>query len=86
MFSLSLLFTVVHVLFFDVLSTTVNGLCDMFKNISQRPLTVVLRTSNDGIESLEQITEAINSGTENIKEQYMNNRDKENIAGNIFFQ
>jgi len=32
---------------------------------------------------LEQITEAINSGTENIKEQYMNNRDKENIAGNI---
>ena len=44
---------------------------------------MVLRTSNDGIESLEQITEAINSGTENIKEQYMNNRDKENIAGNI---
>jgi hypothetical protein len=40
---------------FDVLSTP------------QRPLTVVLRTSNDGIESLEQITEAINSGTENIK-------------------
>ena len=28
---------------------------------------MVLRTSNDGIESLEQITEAINSGTENIK-------------------
>jgi hypothetical protein len=44
---------------FDVLSTTVNR--------SQRPLTAVLRTSNDGIESLEQITEAINSGTENIK-------------------
>jgi hypothetical protein len=27
---------------------------------------VVLRTSNDGIESLEQITEASNSGTENL--------------------
>ena len=53
------------------------------KNISQRPLTAVLRTSNDGIGSLEQITEAINSGTENIKEHYMNNRDNENIAGNI---
>ena len=52
------------------------------QNRSQRPLTAVLRTSNEGIESLEQITEAINSGTENIKEQYMNNRDKENIAGN----
>ena len=35
---------------------------------------------DDGIESLEQITEAINSSTENIKEQYMNNyRDTENI-------
>jgi hypothetical protein len=44
---------------------------------------VILRTSNDGIESLEQITEAINSGTENIKEHYVNNRDKENIIGNI---
>jgi hypothetical protein len=44
---------------------------------------VVLRTSNDGIENLEQITEAINSGTENIKEHYVNNRDKENIVGNI---
>ena len=53
------------------------------QNRSQRPLTVVLRTSNDGIESLEQITEVINSGTENIKEHYMNNRDKENISGNI---
>ena len=37
------------------------------QNRPQRPLTVVLRTSNDGIESLEQINEAINSGTENIK-------------------
>jgi hypothetical protein len=37
------------------------------ENRSQRPLTAILRTSNDGIESLEQITEAINSGTENIK-------------------
>ena len=35
------------------------------------------------MESLEQITEAINSSTENIKEQYMNNRDTENIDGNI---
>ena len=46
--------------------------------------TVVVQTHiDDGIESLEQITEAINSGTENIKEHYMNNRDKENISGNI---
>jgi hypothetical protein len=30
MFSLSLLFTVVHVVFFDVLSTAVNGLCEQF--------------------------------------------------------
>ncbi len=37
------------------------------QNRSQRPLTAVLRTSNDGIENLEQITEVINSGTENIK-------------------
>ena len=44
---------------------------------------VVQKHIDDGIESLEQITEAINSGTENIKEQYMNNRDKENITGNI---
>jgi hypothetical protein len=37
---------------------------------------VVVQTHiDDGIESLEQITEAIDSGTENIKEQYMNNRD-----------
>jgi hypothetical protein len=28
---------------------------------------LMARTSNDGIESLEQITEVINSGTENIK-------------------
>jgi len=42
---------------------------------------VVQKHIDDGIESLEQITEAINSSTENIKEQY--NRDKENIAGNI---
>ena len=38
---------------------------------------------DDEIESLEQITEAIGSGTENIKEQYMNNRDTEHIIGNI---
>jgi hypothetical protein len=38
---------------------------------------VVLRTSNDGIESLEQITEVINSGTENIKEHYMNNSEQQ---------
>ena len=37
---------------------------------------MVLRTSNDRIENLEQITEAINSGTENIKEQYMNNSEQ----------
>jgi hypothetical protein len=37
---------------------------------------VVVQThTDDGIESLEQITEAINSSTENIKEHYMNNRD-----------
>jgi RNAse (barnase) inhibitor barstar len=41
---------------FDVLSTAVNV-----------PLTVVLRTSNDGIESLEQIREAINRGSEEIR-------------------
>ena len=46
--------------------------------------TVVVQTYiDDGIESLEQITEVINSGNENIKERYMNNRDNENIAGNI---
>jgi DNA-binding PadR family transcriptional regulator len=39
--------------------------------------------TNDGIESLEQITETINSGTDNIKEYYVNNRDKKNIVGNI---
>jgi len=46
---------------------------------------VVVQThiTDDGIESLEQITEAIDSGTENIKAQSMNNRDTENIAGNI---
>jgi len=39
---------------------------------------VVVQTHiDDGIESLEQITEAIDSGTENIKEQYTNNRDRE---------
>ena len=38
---------------------------------------------DDGIESLEQITEAIDSGTENIKKQYMNIRDPENIIDNI---
>ena len=59
------------------------------QNRSQRPLTAVLRTSNDGIESLEQITEAINSGTENIKEHYMNNseqqgqREHRNINDNV---
>jgi len=44
---------------------------------------VVPKHIDDGIESLEQITEAINSGNENIKERYMNNRENENIAGNI---
>jgi len=48
---------------------------------------VVQKHIDDGMESLEQITEAINSGTENIKVQQkwttVNNRDKENIAGNI---
>jgi len=38
---------------------------------------------DDGIESLEQITETIDSSTENIKEQYMNNRDTEHIIRNI---
>ena len=46
--------------------------------------TVAVQTHiDDGIESLEQITEAVDSGTENIKEQNMNNRDTENIIGNI---
>jgi hypothetical protein len=46
--------------------------------------TVVVHTHvDDGIESLEQITEAIDSGTENIKKQYMNIRDPENIIDNI---
>ena len=44
---------------------------------------VVYTHIDDEIESLEQITEANGSGTENIKEQYMNNRDTENIIGNI---
>jgi len=45
---------------------------------------VVQKHIDDGIESLEQITEAINSGTENIKEHYMNNSEQqENIDGNI---
>ena len=40
--------------------------------------TVAVQTYiDDGIESLEQITEAINSGTENIKEQYMNNSEQQ---------
>ena len=38
---------------------------------------------DDGTESLEQITEAIDCGTENINVQNMNSRNKENIAGNI---
>jgi hypothetical protein len=37
---------------------------------------VVQRHIDVGIESLEQITEAIDSGTENIKEQYMNNSEQ----------
>ena len=46
--------------------------------------TVVVQTHiDDEIESLEQITKAIDSGTENIKEQYMNNRDTENTIDNI---
>ena len=44
---------------------------------------VVQKHIDDGIGSFEQITESINGGTKKIKEQYMNNRDKENIAGNI---
>jgi hypothetical protein len=44
---------------------------------------VVQKHIDDGIESLEQSTEVINSGNENIKERYMNNRDNENITGNI---
>ena len=38
---------------------------------------VVQTHIDDGIESLEHITEAINSGTENIKEQYMNNSEQQ---------
>jgi hypothetical protein len=45
---------------------------------------VVVQTHiDDEIESLEQITKAIDSGTENIKEQYMNNRDTENTIDKI---
>ena len=40
---------------------------------------VVHKHIDDGIESLEQITETIDSGTENIKKQYMNIRDPENV-------
>jgi hypothetical protein len=41
---------------------------------------VIVQTHiDDGIESLEQITEAIDSCTENIKEQCMNLRDPDNI-------
>ena len=40
--------------------------------------TVVVQTYiDDGIESLEQITEAIGSSTKNIKEQYMNNSEQQ---------
>ena len=40
--------------------------------------TVVVQTYiDDGIESLEQITEAIDSSTKNIKEQYMNNSEQQ---------
>ena len=38
---------------------------------------VVQAHIDDGIESLEQITEAINSGTENIKAQNMNNSEQQ---------
>ena len=41
--------------------------------IGKMQSVVVQKHIDDGIESLEQITEAINGGTENIKEQYMNN-------------
>ena len=44
---------------------------------------MVQRTSNDGIESLEQTTEAINSGTENIKEHYMNNTEQQGHRENM---
>jgi hypothetical protein len=50
---------------------------------------VVQKHIGDGIESLEQITEAINGGTENIKEHYMNNseqqgqREHRNINDNV---
>jgi hypothetical protein len=38
---------------------------------------VVQKHIDDGIESLELFTEAINSGTENIKEHYMNNSEQQ---------
>ena len=38
---------------------------------------VVHKHIDDGIGSLEQITEAINGGTENIKKQYMNNSEQQ---------
>ena len=45
--------------------------------------TVVEQTHNDyGKESIEQNTEAIDGGMENIKERYMNNKDTENTIDN----
>ena len=38
---------------------------------------VVQKHIDNGIESLEQITEAIKSDTENIKEHYMNNSEQQ---------
>jgi septation ring formation regulator EzrA len=38
---------------------------------------VVQKHIDDKIQSLEQIIEAINSGIENIKEQYMNNSEQQ---------
>jgi hypothetical protein len=38
---------------------------------------VVQKHIDDGIESLEQIAEATNGSTENIKEQYMNNSEQQ---------
>ena len=38
---------------------------------------VVQKHIDDGIESLELFTEAINNGTQNIKEHYMNNSEQQ---------
>ena len=46
-------------------------------DIGKMQTVVVQKHIDDGIESLEQIAEATNGSTENIKEQYMNNSEQQ---------